>query len=166
MGSAHHSLWFPDVAALLPWLARLRRWEQPRVVFTNGCFDVLHRGHFELLERCGELGEKLIVGVNTDVSVRRLKGLSRPINTQVDRVYALSRIRGVDAVVLFDGATACDVVREVRPAVYVKGGDYTSAAIPEAAVVEEYGGRVEIVPLVPALSTTLIVRRLLAEFPG
>lgn len=154
------SPFFPDAKALAPWLDELRGSARPSVVFTNGCFDVLHRGHFELLARAACLGDLLVVGLNSDAGVRRLKGPTRPVNTLRDRAYALTSIRGVGAVVAFDEPTACDLASAVRPAVYVKGGDYAKEAIPEAGIVEALGGVVEIVPLVEGLSTTALLRRL------
>src|SRR5262249_32722248 len=119
-----------------------------RVVFTNGCFDILHRGHVSYLRRARELGDALVVGVNTDAGVRRLKGPTRPVNTLEDRLAVLAALRCVDHLVPFDEDTPCELVRLVRPDVFVKGGDYTIDRLPEAKIVEELGGVVRILPLV------------------
>jgi D-beta-D-heptose 7-phosphate kinase/D-beta-D-heptose 1-phosphate adenosyltransferase len=134
------------------------------VVFTNGCFDVLHLGHLRALEAARRLGDLLVVGVNSDASVRRLKGPLRPIVPECERAELIAALRPVDYVVIFDEPTAEETIRILRPEVYVKGGDYTLGQIPESAPVRELGGRVEIAPLVPGLSTTRIVQRILSAY--
>jgi D-beta-D-heptose 7-phosphate kinase/D-beta-D-heptose 1-phosphate adenosyltransferase len=129
-------------------------------VFTNGCFDILHRGHITYLNRAKALGDLLIVGVNSDASVRRLKGAERPINSLEDRVQVLSALSCVDHIVPFAGDTPVDVIRAVRPHVFVKGGDYTRDALPEAPVVEELGGVVQILPYLDDRSTSRIIERI------
>jgi D-beta-D-heptose 7-phosphate kinase / D-beta-D-heptose 1-phosphate adenosyltransferase len=131
-----------------------------RVVFTNGCFDILHRGHVSYLSRAKALGDVLIVGVNSDASIRRLKGPERPINGLDDRVEVLSALSCVDHVIPFDEDTPHDLIRAVRPDVFVKGGDYTRAMLPEAELVERLGGVVEILPFVSDRSTTDIIARI------
>lgn len=137
----------------------LRAAEQ-RVVFTNGCFDILHAGHVRYLAQARALGDCLVLGLNSDVSVRRLKGEGRPVNAELDRAAVLSALRSVDFVVLFDEPTAEDLIEKVRPAVYAKGGDYTRETLPEAKIVEKYGGEVRFIDLVPGRSTTKIIEKI------
>lgn len=137
----------------------LRKGNQ-RIVFTNGCFDILHAGHVRYLAQARALGDCLILGLNTDASVRRLKGEHRPINSEADRAEIVGGLRSVDYVVLFGEPTAEDLVRRVRPDVYVKGGDYTPETLPEAKIVNEYGGRVEFIPMVEGRSTTNVIERI------
>jgi D-beta-D-heptose 7-phosphate kinase/D-beta-D-heptose 1-phosphate adenosyltransferase len=131
-----------------------------RIVFTNGCFDILHRGHVSYLSRAKALGDVLIVGVNSDAGIRRLKGPSRPINALDDRLQVLSALSCVDHVVPFDEDTPHELIRVVRPDVFVKGGDYTRATLPEATLVERLGGTVEILPFMADRSTTDIIARI------
>ena len=130
------------------------------VVFTNGCFDVLHAGHVRYLAKARAMGDFLVIGLNSDASVRRLKGNNRPINTEDDRAEVLDALRAVDAVTIFGEPTAEALIEIVRPDVYVKGGDYTLETLPEAKIVTEYGGRVEFVPLVEGRSTTNVIERI------
>ena len=131
-----------------------------RIVFTNGCFDILHAGHVRYLEEAHALGDCLVLGLNTDASVRRLKGETRPVNTELDRAAVTGALAAVDYVVLFDEPTADTLIEKVRPAVYVKGGDYTRETLPEARVVEKYGGEVHFIDLVPGRSTTKIIEKI------
>ena len=137
----------------------LRAAEQ-RVVFTNGCFDILHAGHVRYLAQARALGDCLVLGLNSDASVRRLKGEGRPVNAELDRAAVLSALRSVDFVVLFDEPTAELLIEKVRPAVYAKGGDYTRETLPEAKIVEKYGGEVHFIDLVPGRSTTKIIEKI------
>jgi D-beta-D-heptose 7-phosphate kinase/D-beta-D-heptose 1-phosphate adenosyltransferase len=139
------------------------------VVMTNGCFDILHAGHVAYLQAAKDLGDRLVVAVNSDASVTRLKGRARPINALESRLEMLLALKCVDWVVSFDGSatdsggivdTPLDIIKQVRPDVLVKGGDYTKANIVGAAEVEQYGGRVEILPFVDGLSTSMIASRL------
>ncbi|WP_313993525.1 D-glycero-beta-D-manno-heptose 1-phosphate adenylyltransferase [uncultured Selenomonas sp.] len=130
-----------------------------RVVFTNGCFDILHAGHVRYLAAARALGDYLILGLNSDASVRRLKGETRPVNDENDRAAVVGALKSVDAVVIFGEDTAEALIDEVRPAVYVKGGDYTRETLPEARIVEAYGGEVAFIPLVAGKSTTNIIER-------
>jgi D-beta-D-heptose 7-phosphate kinase/D-beta-D-heptose 1-phosphate adenosyltransferase len=129
-------------------------------VFTNGCFDILHRGHVTLLEKARQAGGKdafLVVGVNDDASVKRLKGESRPVNSQEDRARVLGALESVGAVVFFGNAsddTPLELIRALRPDVLVKGSDYTRETVVGAEFVESIGGRVSLVDLVPGKSTT------------
>jgi D-beta-D-heptose 7-phosphate kinase / D-beta-D-heptose 1-phosphate adenosyltransferase len=131
-----------------------------RIVFTNGCFDILHRGHITYLSRAKTLGDVLVVGLNTDESVVRLKGPGRPINTLEDRAQVLAALSCVDHIVAFDEDTPVELVRDVRPDVFVKGGDYTREMLPEAPVVEALGGTVHLLPYVDDRSTTAIIDRI------
>jgi len=140
-------------------LARLRK-DGRTVVLTNGCFDLLHRGHVTYLSRAKTLGDVLVVALNSDASVARLKGPERPLTPLEDRAHVLAALSGVDLVVPFDEDTPVDLVRAVRPDVFVKGGDYTREMLPEARVVEELGGRVEILPYVEERSTTGLIERI------
>lgn len=144
---------------LAPCIESHRRYGR-RIVFTNGCFDILHRGHISYLSRAKALGDVLIVGVNSDAGIRRLKGDSRPINALDDRLQVLSALSCVDHVVPFDEDTPHELIRVVRPDVFVKGGDYTRATLPEAALVEELGVVVEILPFMADRSTTDIIARI------
>ena len=140
-------------------VARLKRPRGERVVFTNGCFDVLHRGHVEYLEAARALGDVLVVGLNTDDSVRRLKGPSRPVNPQDDRAYVLAGLAAVDYVTYFAEDTPRDLIVALLPDVLVKGGDYRKEDIVGGAEVEAAGGQVVVAPLVPGRSTTAILQR-------
>ncbi|MGE5345812.1 MAG: D-glycero-beta-D-manno-heptose 1-phosphate adenylyltransferase [Acidithiobacillales bacterium] len=131
-----------------------------RVVFTNGCFDLLHPGHIRLLTEARKLGDFLVVGLNSDASVRKLKGPERPILSERDRAQVLGGLDAVDAVVLFDEETPERLLEAVRPDVLVKGGDYTEATVVGAPFVRSYGGTVALVPLVPGTSTTAMVSRM------
>ena len=139
-----------------------------RVVFTNGCFDLLHPGHVAYLEVARSLGDALVVGLNSDASVRGLgKGPGRPIVAEGDRAAVLGALRAVDAVVIFDERTPVRLMREVRPAVYVKGGDYSIEDLPEAEVAEEIGAEVRIIPFEPGYSTSALVEKIRkAPSPG
>ena len=130
------------------------------VVFTNGCFDLLHVGHLRTLEWARAQGDLLVVGLNSDASVRRLKGRSRPIVPQDDRAELLAGFGCVDHVVIFEQDSPVELLEQLRPDVHVKGGDYRVEDLPEAAVVQRHGGRVVISGLLPGRSTTLIEERL------
>ncbi len=138
----------------------LQRAEGRRIVFTNGCFDIIHRGHISYLNQAKSLGDILVVGVNTDEGVRRLKGAGRPINGLEDRVEVLAALSCVDYIVPFAEDTPASLLRLTRPHVFVKGGDYTRETLPEAALVEELGGRVRILPYVEDRSTSGLIERI------
>jgi D-beta-D-heptose 7-phosphate kinase / D-beta-D-heptose 1-phosphate adenosyltransferase len=142
--------------------ARIAEWRAAgqTIVFTNGCFDLLHVGHVTLLEDCRRFGSKLVLGLNTDASVSRLKGPTRPIVGERERSRVMSALAAVDAVVLFDEETPLELIREIKPDVLVKGGDYTVETVVGHEDVIAAGGRVEIVPTVEGFSTTSIVRKL------
>lgn len=130
-----------------------------RIVLTNGVFDILHRGHITYLNRAKALGDVLIVGVNSDASVRRLKGDQRPINSLEDRVEVLAALSSVDLLIAFEEDTPAELIRTVAPNLYVKGGDYSLETLPETALVEELGGMVQILPFVEDRSTTRLIQR-------
>ena len=148
-----------DVERLAERVSRYRE-ERRRIVFTNGCFDILHSGHIALLNRAKALGDVLIVGVNTDDSVRRLKGQGRPINALDDRLRVLGALSCVDQIVAFAEDTPSKLIRVVRPDVFVKGGDYTRETLPEASLVEELGGVVQILAYTEDRSTTGMIERI------
>lgn len=131
-----------------------------KVVFTNGCFDILHVGHMTYLEEAKEFGDYLFVGVNSDESVKRLKGPTRPINNEVDRAELLAGLKAVDYTVIFTEDTPVELIGELKPSIHVKGGDYKKEDLPETKVVESYGGRVEIVSLVEGKSTSNVVKKI------
>jgi len=141
-------------------IASVRKEEKAKVVFTNGCFDILHRGHVDLLEKAKALGNFLILGLNSDESVRRLKGAERPLVHENDRAYILSRLEAVDAVCIFDEDTPLDLISQIKPDVLVKGGDYTIETIVGHELVQAYGGEVVTVPLVQGHSTTNVLNRI------
>jgi D-glycero-beta-D-manno-heptose 1-phosphate adenylyltransferase len=140
-----------------------RRWREGvagRVVFTNGVFDLLHPGHIDVLLGARRRGDALVVAVNSDESVRRLKGPERPIRTAPERCYVLAALEMVDAVVVFGQDTPLELIVALRPDVLVKGGDYTEAAIVGAREVRAWGGDVIVIPLTPGHSTTTTIERL------
>jgi D-glycero-beta-D-manno-heptose 1-phosphate adenylyltransferase len=144
--------------------AAWRRGRSGRVVFTNGVFDLLHPGHVDVLTGARAEGDHLVVGLNSDASVRRLgKGPDRPIRGEAERAYVLAALAAVDAVVIFDEDTPLELVRALEPDVIVKGGDYAPDTVVGADLVAARGGRVVIIPLTPGQSTTAIVDRLRAR---
>jgi rfaE bifunctional protein nucleotidyltransferase chain/domain len=136
------------------------------VVFTNGVFDLLHRGHCNLLGQARSLGASLVVGINSDTSARRLgKGPERPINSAEDRAAVLRSLAAVDHVITFDEDTPCELLERLRPDVYVKGGDYDMDQLREAVLVRGWGGRALTLPYERDVSTTRIVERIRAAYP-
>jgi D-beta-D-heptose 7-phosphate kinase/D-beta-D-heptose 1-phosphate adenosyltransferase len=142
-------------------LARvLARRGRKKVVFTNGCFDLLHRGHVSYLERARRLGALLVVALNTDPSVKRLKGRGRPVSPLSDRLEVLASLEAVDFVTWFSEDTPLKVIRKLRPDVLVKGGDYRANSIVGASEVRSWGGRVKTLPFVKGRSTTGLLARI------
>ena len=129
------------------------------VVFTNGCFDLVHQGHVDYLSRARDLGDLLVVGLNSDASVRRLKGSGRPISNQTSRARVLAAFTFVDYVVVFEEDTPIKLIEAIKPDILVKGGDYNRDNVVGADFVESYGGRLELIALVPGESTTNLVER-------
>ncbi len=145
--------------------ARWRRAQAGRVVFTNGVFDLLHPGHVDVIVGARRLGDALVVAINSDASVRRLKGPQRPVRNEAERAYVLAAFAAVDAVVVFGEDTPLDVVRALEPDVIVKGGDYREDTIVGAADVRARGGDVVVIPLTPGQSTTGIIEKLRGQRP-
>ncbi|AXR61539.1 D-glycero-beta-D-manno-heptose 1-phosphate adenylyltransferase [Leptospira mayottensis] len=135
--------------------------ENQSIVFTNGCFDLLHRGHITYLSQARELGDFLWIGLNADSSVKRLKGEQRPVVPEDDRAILLSNLRFVDAVTIFSQDTPLELIRLIKPSIHVKGGDYKVEDLPETSIVREFGGKVEILPFVPGKSTSLLIEKIL-----
>lgn len=154
---------FYPAAVLAEMLSRLRR-QGKRTVFTNGCFDLLHPGHVYTLTQAKTLGDVLVVGLNSDASVRRLKGPQRPILTVEERAVILSALEVVDYVTVFDEDTPLELIRLLLPQVLVKGGDWSRGEVVGKAVVEENGGRVEVIPYQPGFSTTSIIDKIRAVY--
>lgn len=128
-----------------------------KIVFTNGCFDILHRGHIEYLSQARDKGAVLIIGLNSDASVKRIKGEGRPVQDEMTRALVLASLRIVDAVVLFDEDTPYELIKFVQPDVLAKGGDYTEETIVGADIVKANGGEVVVIPLVEGYSTSKIL---------
>jgi D-beta-D-heptose 7-phosphate kinase/D-beta-D-heptose 1-phosphate adenosyltransferase len=131
-----------------------------KVVFTNGCFDILHRGHVEYLQKAKSLGDVLIVGLNTDASVRRLKGPARPVVCEADRAVVLSALEVVDHVCLFDEDTPFEIIRDLVPDILVKGADWAIEKVVGKDIVEQAGGVVRTIEFLPDRSTTSIIDRI------
>ena len=146
-------------AGLVQMRQKLKR-EGKKVVFTNGCFDILHRGHVEYLTKAKALGDALFVGMNTDASVKRLKGANRPIVCQDDRAFVLAALGMVDYVCLFEEDTPHELIKAVVPDVLVKGSDWTIDAIVGKDIVEAAGGTVQTIDFIPNRSTTDIIKKI------
>ena len=140
----------------------LLRQQGQTIVFTNGCFDILHSGHIAFLHRAKALGGTLVVGLNSDASVGRLKGPTRPVNPLADRAQVLAALSSVDYIIPFDDDTSVNLIRAIRPETFVKGGDYTLDGVPEAPAVREYGGALTILPFVAERSTSSLIERIRA----
>lgn len=137
-----------------------RDWPRP-LVFTNGVFDVLHVGHVQCLAQARALGASLVVALNSDASARGLgKGPDRPLNREHDRTLVIAALASVDFVTLFDEPTPCELIEQLKPDVYVKGGDYNMAALRETALMAQWGGRSVAIPFVQGYSTTRLVERI------
>jgi len=130
------------------------------IVFTNGCFDILHRGHVEYLKEAKACGDRLVLALNSDHSVQLLKGASRPIQTQEDRAIILDALESVDLVVVFDQETPTEIIRTLLPDILAKGGDYTPKAVVGADIVIDHGGEVRIIPFRSGYSTTEIFEKI------
>ena len=148
-------------AGIAAWRTQLRE-QGKRLVVTNGCFDILHAGHVTYLAAARALGDALLVGLNSDASVRALKGAGRPVNPEQDRATVLAALAAVDGVCLFEEVDALRLLTEVKPDIYAKGGDYTIDTInqPERRLIEGNGGKVVILPGVPGRSTSNVIAKL------
>ncbi len=135
------------------------RAENKKIVTTNGCFDILHVGHVRYLKQAKSYGDVLILGLNSDSSVKKLKGPKRPINNQDDRAEVMAALGFIDYVVIFDEGTPVSLLGQIKPDVHVKGGDYSINSLPEAKTVMDAGGRVEFVSFVEGKSTTNIIEK-------
>jgi D-glycero-beta-D-manno-heptose 1-phosphate adenylyltransferase len=131
------------------------------LIFTNGCFDILHVGHVRYLAAAKQLGKTLVVGLNSDRSVRQIKGDRRPIVPEAQRAEVIAALKSVDAVVIFSETTAISTIEAIAPDIYVKGGDYTPETLPEAPTVFAYGGRIELIQVEIPTSTSAIVQQIL-----
>jgi rfaE bifunctional protein nucleotidyltransferase chain/domain len=150
-------------------LSQVQAWRQQGqlVVFTNGVFDVLHRGHVTYLDQARALGQQLVVGLNTDASARRLnKGPDRPLNNEADRAMVIAALQSVSAVTWFDEDTPLELIGLLRPDVIVKGGDYDMSRLPETALVQSWGGQARALPFVQGYSTTQLVDRIKTKPPA
>ena len=136
------------------------RTAEKTIVTTNGCFDILHVGHVRYLRKAKELGDVLIVALNSDISVRNIKGPNRPINNENDRVEVLSALSFVDYIVLFDENSPGDLLAFIKPDIHTKGADYSIETLPELKVIVENGGRVEFIELVEGKSTTSLLEKM------
>lgn len=148
-----------DRTALLRY-CRSQQVSGKKIVFTNGCFDILHHGHLDLLAKAANEGNVLVLGLNSDASVQRLKGAERPINKETDRAFQLASLLCVDAVCLFEEDTPLSLIEYIKPDVLVKGGDYTIDTIVGAEEVMAYGGKVTIIPFVDGYSTTGLIGKI------
>ncbi len=140
-----------------------RRWRltfSGRLVFTNGVFDLIHPGHIDILSESRARGDALVVGINSDESVRRLKGPTRPVRGEADRAYVLAALECVDVVVVFGDDTPLELIEALKPDVVAKGGDYTIDTIVGAREVQSWGGEAVVIPLTPGHSTTSIIEKL------
>lgn len=146
-------------------LSRLAHWRAvgEKIVFTNGCFDILHAGHIAIFNHCAGLGDRIIVALNSDTSVKKLKGETRPINNENDRALVLASLQNVDAVIIFEEETPLNLITKILPDVLVKGGDYQLHEIVGAKEVIANGGKVEIMPLVAGKSTSNIIEQISAS---
>jgi len=143
-----------------------RKAEGEKLVFTNGCFDLIHVGHLRYLEKARQSGDFLIIGLNSDMSVRNLKGEGRPFVTEMERAEVLSALVFVDYIVIFSEARPDRLIESLKPHIHVKGGDYKKEDLPERKIVESYGGKVVIVELVHGKSTTFMVEEICKKVRG
>lgn len=149
-------------------IIKLDEWKlrSEKIVLTNGCFDLIHKGHIQLLSNASDLGDRLIVALNSDISIRKLKGKSRPIFDQSSRSILLSALEFIDLVILFDDITPRQIISELSPDILVKGGDYNPEDIVGHNIVKERGGDVVIISLVEGFSTTKTIDRILKNYNG
>jgi glycerol-3-phosphate cytidylyltransferase len=153
------SVVYKCVEDALPHIMQLRE-SGKSIVTTNGCFDLIHSGHVRYLFDASMKGDALIVGINSDASVARLKGPQRPVQKEMDRAYIIAALKSVECTFIFEENDPVRFLSLIKPDVHVKGGDYKPEQLPEKAVVEQLGGRIEIVPFLPGYSTTGIVKKI------
>ena len=134
------------------------------IVFTNGCFDIIHAGHITYLQEAKDLGSKLIIGLNSDQSVKKIKGDNRPIVSEQHRQTVLESLKMVDLVIQFNEKTPIELIKTVQPDIHVKGGDYKAEELPEYEIITNYGGKIEILSFVPNCSTSSIIERILQTY--
>lgn len=139
--------------------------ENKIIVFTNGVFDIIHSGHIDLLCKAKKEGDILIVGINSDISVKKIKGPKRPINNEYSRAFVLSNIKPVDHVIIFKETTPEKIISIIKPNIHVKGGDYNPRNMPETKIVEKYGGKVKILPLNKNYSVSNLITKIIKENP-
>ena len=144
----------------LPSLLNIWRFQNQKIVFTNGCFDLLHLGHIDYLAQAANMGNKLVIGLNSDASVSKIKGTTRPITDQQSRASILAALFFVDAVVIFDEETPVNLIKQVKPDILVKGADYTIEQIVGADIVLQNGGEVKTIGYLPGYSTTAIEEKI------
>lgn len=161
-GGLHANTIGDPAKKVLTWeqAAEWRKKVSGRVVFTNGVFDLLHPGHVDVLLGARNKGDALVVGLNSDASVKRIKGPTRPVRSEAERAYVLAALASVDAVVIFDQDTPLELITRLRPDAIVKGGDYNPDTVVGAKEIKAWGGEVVIIPLTPGHSTTSIIERL------
>ncbi len=140
-------------------IANIARRANKKIIFTNGCFDILHAGHIDCLEKAKKLGDILIIGLNSDESVKRIKGAKRPINNEMHRARVLSSLSDVDYITIFGENTSEQLVKKIKPDIYVKGGDWKVEKLPEKKIVDKYGGKVVIINVIEYTSTTKIIEQ-------
>jgi D-beta-D-heptose 7-phosphate kinase/D-beta-D-heptose 1-phosphate adenosyltransferase len=140
---------------------KLSHLKDKKIVFTNGCFDIIHIGHVQYLKQASELGDILVLGLNTDNSVRRIKDDGRPINNEIDRALTLSSLYFIDYIILFDEETPYELIKQIKPNVLVKGDDYEVEKIVGYDIVIQNGGKVKTLPFVPGKSTSNIIKKIL-----
>ncbi len=144
----------------------LREWwrkKGKKVVFTNGCFDLLHAGHVCYLTQAKALGDILILGLNSDVSIQTIKGIERPVVREEDRVLVLSGLEAIHAIVVFEDTTPIPLLEQLKPDIHVKGGDYVASELPEYPLITSYGGEVKILPFRPGCSTSGLIQKILKK---
>jgi len=147
-----------DHQKLKAMIEKLKR-ENKTIVFTNGCFDILHTGHVTYLAKAKELGDVFIVAVNSNASVKRLKGNHRPINQLEDRMFLLASLCFIDIVTFFEEDTPIEILKIIQPHIHVKGGDYKIENLPEKTIIDSYGGKIVLIPFVEGYSTTKIISK-------
>jgi rfaE bifunctional protein nucleotidyltransferase chain/domain len=149
----------PEAAKLVE---QWRKSPKASIVFTNGCFDILHRGHLEYLAKAAELGTHLIIGLNSDASVKRIKGTNRPVNNEQDRAFALACLLFTKLIIVFDEDTPANLIELLKPEILIKGGDYVAESIIGYSETIARGGRVEIIPFCEGYSTTSLIEKIKA----